>query len=115
MDNLYIGEIPLDYKYAVFSSDYITLYNKPSASNETLNFYRVYINVDGFYYTTGSTNFPSYNVTYFQEIPVTNNWLYRRDIPGIFTCSFIACILFVFVFNIVTSVFKKGGVFGGLL
>lgn len=114
MDTLYIGDIPSDYKYAIFSNDYITLYNQSSATNETLNYYRIYTNYDGFYYTTGSTEF-RFNTTTFDEIKVSDNWLYRSDIDKIFTVSFFFILLFIFVFNIVTSVFKKGGVFGGLL
>ena len=113
MDTLYIGDIPSEYKYAQFSSDYITLYNKPSASNETLNYYRIY-DKEGFYYSQGTQNFGSYNTTYFTEIPVSNDWLYRQDIDKIFTVCFIIFFMFIFIFNIATSIFKKGGVFGGL-
>lgn len=114
MDTLYIGDIPLDYKYAQFSSDYITLYNRPSATNTTLDYYRIY-DKEGFFYSTGSTNFGNYNTTYFTEIDVSNNWLYRQDIDKIFIVCFIIFFMFIFIFNMITSVFKKGGVFGGLL
>ena len=113
MDTLYIGDIPLDYKYAQFSGDYITLYNRPSANNITLDYYRIY-DKEGFYYSKGIQTFGSYNTTYFTEIEVSDNWLYRQDIDKIFTVCFIIFFMFIFVFNIVTSVFKKGGVFGGL-
>lgn len=115
MDTLYIGDIPLDYKYAQFSNGYITLYNKPIGSNETLNYYRIYTNCDGFYYSQGAQNFGNYNTTYFQEIKVSDNWLYRQDIGSIFLVCFISIILFIFTINIITSFFKKGGVFSGLL
>lgn len=114
MDTLYVGDIPQDYKYAVFSSDYITLYNQPTATNETLQYYRIFTNYENFMYVTGFTDF-RYNTSTFTEISVSNNWLYRNDIDKIFTVSFFFILLFIFVFNIVTSVFKKGGVFGGLL
>lgn len=114
MDTLYIGDIPSDFKYAVFSNDYITLYNQPNGYNETLSYYRIYKNYDTFMYSTGSTDF-RYNITEFTEIPVSNNWLYRGDIDKIFLVSFLCILLFIFIFNIVSSVFKKGGVFGGLL
>ncbi len=111
MDTLYIGDIPEEYHYAQLSGDYITLYNRPSAQNTTLNYYRVYHNNLGFYYTTGTQSFGQYNTTYFTDIPVSNNWMYRTDIDKIFTVCFIIFFMFIFVFNIVTSVFKKGGVF----
>lgn len=115
MDTLYIADIPEEYHYAVFNTEYITLYNKPSAYNETLQYYRVYHTNLGYYYTTGQQSFSRYDTTYFQNINVSNNWMYRTDIDKIFTVCFIIFFMFIFLFNIVTSVFKKGGVFGGLL
>ena len=114
MDTLYIGDIPSEYKYAQFSSDYITLYNKPQGYNETLPYYRIY-DKEGFFYSEGTQTFSQYNTTTFTEIPVSNNWMYRQDIDKIFLVCFIIFFMFIFTFNIVTSVFKKGGVFGGLL
>lgn len=116
MDSLYIGDIPEEYHYAVFSSDYITLYNTDNFnSNRTYDYYRIYTNLGGFYYGQGVTVVNNYSTINVQDINVSNNWLYRQDIDKIFIVVFIICILFIFVFNIVTSVFKKGGVFGGLL
>ena len=114
MDTLYTGDIPQDFKYAVFSNDYITLYNQPQGNNETLPYYRIYKNYDNFMYSQGTTDF-RYTTTQFTEVKVSDNWLYRTDIDKIFLVSFLFILLFIFVFNIVTSVFKKGGVFGGLL
>lgn len=113
MDTLYIGDIPSNYHYAVFSNGYITLYDRASATNQTLNYYRIYTNNNGFYYSTGSTTF-GYTTNYFEDINVSNNWMYRSDIDKIFVVCFIIFFMFIFVFNIVTSCFKKGGVFGGL-
>lgn len=114
MDTLYIGDIPADYHYAVFGNDYITLYNQPNAYDTTLNYYRIYSNNLGWYYSTGTTTFSRYSTTYFQDVPVSSDWLYRTDIDKIFVVCFIIFLMFIFVFNIVTSVFRKGGVFGGL-
>lgn len=114
MDTLYIGDIPSEYHYAVFSGDYITLYNQPSAYNQTLNYYRVYDYENGFFYSTGQTTFSQYNRTDFQDISVSNDWLYRHDIDIIFVVCLCIFLMFIFVFNIMTSCFKKGGVFGGL-
>lgn len=115
MDTLYIGDIPTEYHYAVFSNDYITLYNTNFLYNGTYDYYRIYTNLGGFYYVQGQTTIGNYNSITVQNVNVSDNWLYRQDIDKIFLVVFILCILFVFVFNIVTSVFKKGGVFGGLL
>ena len=65
MDKLYISDIPEEYHYAQVSSDYITLYNKPSAQNETLDYYRIYYNVSPGFYVTGEQSFSNYNRTYF--------------------------------------------------
>ena len=115
MDTIYIGDIPSDYHYATFGSDYITLYNQPSGYNSTLPYYRIYYNYDNFVYSTGFTTFSSYNRTDFTDVSVSNSWWYRGDLDAILTCVFIISIFFVFIFNIITSCFKKGGVFGGLL
>lgn len=116
MDTLYIGDIPEDFCYAVFSNDYITLYNTNIfIPGNNYNYYRIYLNSDGFYYSEGTTSISNYNNITAQQIEVSQNWMYRGDIDKIFLVTFIICILFIFVFNIVTSVFKKGGVFGGLL
>ena len=114
MDVLYTGDIPSDYVYAVFSNGYVTLYNEPVGQNNNLSYYRIFLNNNGFYYTQGTQSF-GYGQTVFQEIKTSDNWLYRPDIDKIFTVCFFIILLFIFVFNIVTSVFKKGGVFGGLL
>lgn len=114
MDTLYISDIPSEYHYAVFGNDYITLFNQPQGHNETLFFYRIYSNNLGYYYTTGQQVFPQYSTSYFQDIPVSNDWLYRTDIDKIFVVCFIIFLMFIWLFNLVTSIFKKGGVFGGL-
>lgn len=114
MDKLYIGNIPNDYHYAVFSNDSITLYNKSSANNEILDFYRIYNNDRGFYYTTGATQF-GYYTTQFQDIEVTDNYLYRRDFPDILFCVVVFSLFFIFLLNIFTSIFRKGGALSGLL
>lgn len=114
MDTLYIGDIPSEYHYARFNNGYIDLFDRSSVYNQTLNYYRIYTNNNGFYYTTGTQQFYN-NTTTFQNVDVSNNWMYRSDIDKIFIVCFIIFFMFIFVFNIVTSVFKKGGVFGGLL
>lgn len=113
MDTLYIGDIPASYHYADFGNGYITLYDRSNATNQTLNYYRIYTNNNGFYFSRGQSSF-NYTTRYFTDIKVSNNWMYRSDIDKIFIVCFIIFFMFIFVFNIVTSCFKKGGVFGGL-
>ena len=54
MDVLYTGDIPSEYHYAIFNNGYIDLYNSPVLHNDTYTRYRVYTNVNGFYYSTDS-------------------------------------------------------------
>lgn len=115
MDTIYIGDIPESYHYAVFSNDYITLYNRSNLSNGTYNYYRIYYNSPYFIYSEGDTTFSSYNSTIATDVPVSNSWWYRHDLCGILTCTIIIALFFLFLFNIFTSIVRKGGVLGGLL
>lgn len=114
MDLLYIGDIPSSYHYAVYSANYIDLYNTPTLRG-TLNYYRVYLYDNQFMYELRSQTYSNTNNTTATSIQVTDDVLYRRDYPSIMFMSTIYIILLVFLFNIVTSVFKRGGLFGGLL
>lgn len=114
MDTLYIGDIPSNYHYARFNANYIELYDRQNLSG-TLTGYRVYMYDNYFAYEQVTTNFGQYNTYIGKDINVSNNYWYRRDMPFICLETCILIILFIFVFNIVTSIFKKGGVFGGLL
>lgn len=116
MDTLYIGDIPQEYCYAQWGNDYVTLYNTNNFTNGNYDYYRIYYNAPGFFYSKGSTNITNnYTNITTQKVNVSDDWLYRKDIGSIFTVSFIIILLFIFVFNIATSVFRKGGIFGGLL
>lgn len=115
MDKLYISDIPSEYHYAQISGDYITLFNKPSASNETLDYYRIYFKVSPGFYVQGSQTFGNYNTTSFIDVDVSNSVWDRPDIDGILTSVFILAFLGVFLINLVTSIIKKGGILGGLL
>lgn len=113
MDVLYIGSIPSQYHYAVWGNDYVTLYNRPTAQNITLPYYRIYFNAPGFYYSQGTTTVGQQTQTY-QDISVSDKWVYRKDSVNILLFSFIVVLSSVWLINLFTSVFKKGGVLGGL-
>ena len=115
MDKLYTGDIPKDYKYAVITNDYIRLYNKPYGRDETLDFYQIHNNDSGFFYSYGTQSFSTYNTTYFTELSVTDNIVYRKDFDKITVVSFIFILGLLFLVNLVTSVFKQNGILGGLL
>lgn len=113
MDTLFIGDIPLDYKYAVFSNGYITLYNKSSARNETLNYYRIYTTNNGFYYSLGTQTFGNTR-SVFTPVNVSDNICYRTDFDSIVIMVFCFVIFGLWLLNFITSCIRKGGVLGGL-
>lgn len=114
MDTLYIGDIPKEYHYAVYSSNYIDLYNTPNLQGN-LEFYRVYMYENQFAYEKRNTTYSQYSYSTAKDIEVTDNYMYRRDYPSIIGVSFVSITLIVFLFNIVSSVFKRGGLLSGLL
>lgn len=115
-DKLYVNnDIPLDYHYAQISSNYVTYYNKPSAQNETLDYYRVYYDLGDGVYTTGTTTFSNYNRTYFVDLETSHSMFARSDIGLILTSCLILAVFFLFLCNVITSIFRSGGVLGGLL
>lgn len=114
MDVLYIGDIPQEYHYAVYGSNYIDLYNTPNLQGN-LNFYRVYLYENQFAYEQRSATYNQYNYSTAKNIDVTDNYMFRRDFPSIMFMSTVYIILLVFLFNIITSVFKRGGLLSGLL
>ena len=114
MDTLYIGDIPKEYHFAVYGSNYIDLYNTSNLQG-TLDFYRVYLYDNLFAYEQRTTTYSQYFYSTAQNIDVTDNYIYRRDYPSIVGISFVSIILIVFLFNIVSSSFKRGGLLGGLL
>lgn len=114
MDVLYTGSIPDEFHYAVFSNDYVTLYDRPNAQNITLPFYRIYFNASGFYYSQGTTTFSQYNSTTFENIQVSDKWYYRKDSLNILLFTVVIFVSTLWIVNLFTSIFKKGGVLSGL-
>lgn len=115
MDNVYIGDIPNTYHYARFGSNYIDLFDRKTLHNGTYNYYRVYLYDNLFVYDTGYYSVSQYQTVDLADVPVSNNFMERKDIDAIFLVVFIFCLFFVFLTNLFTSIVKKGGVFGGLL
>lgn len=115
MDKIYIGDIPSNYHYAIFSNYYIDLYDRPTLTNGTFTFYRIYLYDNQFAYSVGAQTYNQYYTTTATDVEVTDNIRYRRDFPDIVQTIFIYCFLLVFLLNLVTSSIKKGGMLGGLL
>lgn len=114
MDTLYIGDIPQEYHYALFNNGYIDLYNTDTLHNDTYTFYRVYTNAGGFYYRTYQQTYNQYNTTYAQNINVSNEVVYRRDFPSILFMTICFTLIGIWLFNLITSLIRKGGLLGGL-
>ena len=114
MDTLYIGDIPSDYQYARFFNGYIDLYNTSDLSNKTVTKYRIFTNVNGFYYEVSQETFNYYTYT-ATKINVTDNVCYRSDFSDICFITFIFVLFGVFLFNLISSAIRKGGLLGGLL
>lgn len=114
MDKLYIGNIPKEYHFARFYDGHIDLYKTNDLSG-TLDFYRIYTYENLFAFEHLSTTYSQYNQTTAIPVEVTDDFMYRRDFPSIVFLSTIYIIFIVLIFNIVTSVFKRGGLLSGLL
>lgn len=115
MDTLYIGDIPQEYHYALFNNGYIDLYNTDTLHNNTYTFYRVYTNCGGFYYRIYEQSYSQYNTTYTQDINVTDNKCYRQDFPSILFMTICFTLIGLWLFNLITSLIRKGGLLGGLI
>lgn len=117
MDKLYTSDIPSEFHYARFSSNYIDLYDTDVLlPNTNYTYYRVYMYDNYFAYEQLNTSTGSYySSTYLNNIDTTNNIAYRRDFPSIVCVTFIIAIFGIWLFNIVSSIINKGGVLGGLL
>lgn len=115
-DKIYLGsKIPDGYKYAQFNNAYITLYNQPSAQGETITYYRIYFPYSYDLVSTGSASFNQYTRTYFEEVETSRSFFDRPDAYKMTTIIFIIILFGLFLFNIFTSMFRKGGVLGGLI
>lgn len=115
-DKVYLpSDIPSDYHYAVFTNDYVTLYNQPSAQNETLNYYRIYFNYSSGMYVTGQSTFSQYSRTYFYDVPVSREFFDRPDSYKIVLIIMVLAVFGLWLFNLMTSIVKKNGLLSGLL
>lgn len=111
MDTLYTADIPTDYKYIYLKDGYIYLYNQPQAENETILCYKI-DNSNGFIYCHDTLKIEE--LTNFEEIETSDKFHYRTDFANILFCTCAFSVVLFFITNIVTSFFKKGGVFSGL-
>lgn len=116
MDALYVGDIPKDYTFAVYSNYYIDLYNTSTLNpNRSYTYYRVFLYDNNFSYQVMSTTTGnSYRYLTGSTVETTDSVWYRRDLDSILTCTFIIAFFGVLLVNLITSVIKRGGILGGL-
>ena len=114
MDILYTGDIPKSYHYATFGNGYIDLYDTPTLHNNIYTCYRVYTNSNGFFYDIRQVNVGQMTTTYTTSINVSDNLCYRFDFPNILFMTLAFTFIGVWLFNLFTSLIRKGGVLGGL-
>ena len=113
-DKIYVGDIPQEYCYARFSDNHIDLYKNQNLTG-VQDFYRIYLYDNSFNYEHLQTTYNQYNETIATYVVVTDDWHYRRDLPSICFLGLVEIMVIIIIFNLVSSVFKKGGVFSGLL
>lgn len=114
-DKLYLpSDIPSDYTYAQYSNGYITLYNQPSAQNETLTYYRIWYGYSPGLVSSGQTSFGAYNRTYFDYVSTSRDIFDRPDFFNILSITLLITVCGLWFFNLMTSFVRKGGLLGGL-
>lgn len=114
MDTIYIGDIPQDFHFARFGNNYIDLFNTNDLRpNVDYTYYRIYLYDNLFEYDIRTQEGSYYSET-LQDVKVSNSQVYRRDFGDI--CIIIALYVGfgVWLLNLMTSIFRKGGVLGGL-
>lgn len=114
-DKIFLPDtIPSGYIYGNITGDYVELYNKPSFQNETATFYRIYYNYSSGLVVSGTRTFGVYSPTTYEVLPISRDVMDRPDYFNILfvTLAFTLCGLWLF--NLMTSLVRKGGVFGGL-
>lgn len=119
MDALYIGNIPLENNYFSYDEEgniilFVSPFNKPVDTELTV--YRIFHLQNGkLIYDTYKSDVSTLLTRNVYEIPVSNKWYDRGD--SLTILAFFCCIsvLTLWVVNLFTSVFKKGGLLSGLL
>lgn len=114
MDTIYIGDIPTEFHYARFGSNYIDLFNTNQLFNNHLyTYYRIYMYDNLFEYDVRSQEGSYYNET-LQDVSVSQSKVYRRDFGDICIIVTLMVGFGIWLLNLMTSVIRKGGVLGGL-
>lgn len=113
-DKIYVpSEIPTNYKYGTISSSYIDLFPKSSFRNETTDYYRIYYNYSSGLIEKLERSYGQTTTTY-NELPVSYSVFDRPDFINICTITLMITFCAIWLFNLITSFVRKGGLLGGL-
>lgn len=111
--SVYVPTNNLQYKYALdITADYVDLYDVPQLeSNHTYTYIRVFFDRPGLIdYRTRSTG-SMYTTTTLKPVNVSDDFFARNDSMPICVCTMCLMVIFVWVFNSITEMFNKGGLF----
>lgn len=114
-DKIYIPDsVPDGYIYGTINNYYVDLFNKPSFQQETTTYYRIYYSYSSGLVTSNTRSFTGYNPTTYEQLPVSRSVFDRPDFMNILTITLLLTVCGIWLFNLITSFIRKGGVFGGL-
>lgn len=115
-DKIYLpSEVPDDFHYAEFKNGYVTLYNEPSALDETLEYYRIHYDYSSGLVTHGYTDFRGLIATEFEEVETSREFFDRPDSISIVLIVFIISVFGIWLLNLMSSLVKRNGLLSGLL
>lgn len=113
---LFVNEGYERYKYVVDESDnYVVLTNQRTVTADWQNpeeIEVIYQYIKPSILTIEDTRTYTSN-TVFEEIETTDDLWYRGDCPEIQMCMIIMCMFLIWIFNALTKIGKKGGIFFG--
>lgn len=114
-DKIYIPDsVPDGFIYGTINNYYVDLFNKRQFQNETAPYYRIYYGYSSGLVGEYTRSFSSYSPTVFEELPVSRSVFDRPDFINILTITLLITVCGLWLFNLITSFIRKGGVFGGL-
>lgn len=123
MDTLYIGDIPLENNQDLFiyydDDGFPVLCENPAhfSDDETINTYILLNNLptNNLIYEASATDVSLIRDKRFYKVNVSHNWYDRKDSLTILSTACVFIFFIVILFNLVTSIFKKGGLLSGLI
>lgn len=114
-DKVYLPSvIPDGFEYAQFSNGVITLYNQSSVYDDTIEYYKIHYDYSSGLVTHGYQTFGAFT-TDFEQVDVSREFFDRPDCMSIVFIVLTLSIFGLWVFNLMTSLVKRGGLLGGLL